>query len=162
MLFVETRETWTTPRGSHAFDVDKPAPAEQRMLWLAALGEDHAAEAAALAGQFSLGSSTIARIASAATSDSAEIPLRDRLRVRAAQQTRLRIDALAQRIDAKATWDDIVLPPAEETLRREIAAHVEGRGTVHDEWVSSMNRGLGISARCLRARAALEKRWRRK
>ena len=66
----------------------------------------------------------------------------------AAQSTRMHIDALAQRIDAKAGWDDIVLPAPEMALLRQIAAHVSGRGTVYGDWGfrKKMNRGLGISA----------------
>jgi SpoVK/Ycf46/Vps4 family AAA+-type ATPase len=101
-----------------------------------------------MAAQFRLNASSIARIATAAAADDSDTTLRERLRAQAAAVTRLRIDALAQRIDAKATWDDIVLPPAEETLLRQIVAHVEGRQTVYDEWGfrNRMNRGLGISA----------------
>ena len=148
VLFVEARETWPTPEGSHTFDVDKPLPAEQRALWLGALGAEHEAVASELAAQFNLGPAVIARIAADAVADAGDRPLPDRVRDRARQQTRLRIDALDQRIDAKATWDDIVLPPAEAALLRQIAAHVHGRSTVYDEWGfrDRMNRGLGLSA----------------
>src|SRR6185369_11983307 len=55
---------------------------------------------------------------------------------------------LAQRIDAKATWSDLVLPDAELDLLHQIVAHVTGRATVYDDWGfrERMNRGLGISA----------------
>jgi SpoVK/Ycf46/Vps4 family AAA+-type ATPase len=148
VLFVETGETWPTPQGSDSFDVNKPTQLEQRDVWLRTLGEGHDDEATALAAQFNLGVTAIARVVAAATADDPEQPLWNRVRARARQQTQLRIDALAQRIDTKATWDDIVLPAAEATLLRQIAAHVDGRGRVYDEWGfrERMNRGLGISA----------------
>ncbi|HKG15259.1 MAG TPA: ATP-binding protein, partial [Pyrinomonadaceae bacterium] len=62
--------------------------------------------------------------------------------------TRPRLDALAQRLDPVATWDDIVLPPAEISLLHQIAAQIGQRSIVYDEWGfrKKMNRGLGISA----------------
>jgi hypothetical protein len=58
------------------------------------------------------------------------------------------LDILAQRIEAKATWDDIVLPENELNLLHQIADQVERRSQVYDEWGfrEKMNRGLGISA----------------
>jgi hypothetical protein len=62
--------------------------------------------------------------------------------------TRPRMDALAQRIEPKADWDDLVLPEAEMKLLRQIAAQVGQRAKVYEEWGFSrkMNRGLGINA----------------
>ena len=59
------------------------------------------------------------------------------------------LDLLAQRIEPKATWDDLVLPRAEPTLLRQIAAQVRHRGarsTTSGASRRRMNRGLGISA----------------
>jgi len=147
-LFIAGRETWPVPRGSQSFDVDKPAPVEQRALWVTELGPDHADDAQRLAGQFNLSAAAIARIAAEAKSGDESVPLRDRLWDRASAETQLRVDALAQRIETKATWNDIVLPPAEVALLRQIAVHVSGRSTVYDDWGfrERMNRGFGISA----------------
>jgi len=59
-----------------------------------------------------------------------------------------RLDTLAQRLEPKMTWDELVLPRAETKLLREIAAQVRQRNKVYDEWGFSrkMNRGFGISA----------------
>jgi hypothetical protein len=148
VMFVDAREAWPVPRGSHSFDVEKPLPAEQRGLWQAALGAGHEREATELAAQFNVAAASITRIASEAVEEGDQTPLRRRLWSRAGTHTRLRIDALAQRIDTKATWDDIVLPAPEAALLRQIAAHVGGRGTVYDDWGfrERMNRGFGISA----------------
>jgi hypothetical protein len=147
-VFVGGREIWPIPRGSQSFDVDKPAPVEQRALWVAALGADHEDNAQRLAGQFNLSAAAITRIASEAKGGDQSTPLGDRLWDRASAETQLRVDALAQRIETKATWNDIVLPPAEVSLLRQIAVHVNGRSTVYDDWGfrERMNRGFGISA----------------
>jgi DNA polymerase III delta prime subunit len=148
VVFVEARETWPVPQGSRSFDVDKPTAAEQRGLWTTTLGEGRESEAAQLASQFSLSLPAIARIGADALADEDARPLRDRIWTRAARHTRLTADALAQRVDAKATWEDLVLPASEVVLLRQIAAHVDGRGRVYDDWGfrQRMNRGLGISA----------------
>jgi SpoVK/Ycf46/Vps4 family AAA+-type ATPase len=58
------------------------------------------------------------------------------------------MDRLAEKLDVKATWDDIVLPEQEATLLRQIVAQVRVRARVYDDWGfrARMNRGLGISA----------------
>ncbi|WP_137148770.1 ATP-binding protein [Mycolicibacterium sp. CR10] len=58
-----------------------------------------------------------------------------------------RLDALARRIGAVATWDDIVLPDATVGQLREIAAAVRHRSRVLDEWGfgrSTRGRGLAV------------------
>ena len=62
--------------------------------------------------------------------------------------TRPRLDTLAQRLEVKATWDDIVLPPEELNSLHQIAEQVQHRAMVYDEWGfrQRMNRGLGVSA----------------
>jgi len=149
VLFVDTREMWPAPQGSHSFDVDKPTPSEQRDVWQSVLGDEHANEAARLAGQFNLSVAAIREIAEKADEDDDDArAIGDRLWREAGRHTRLHIDSLAQRIDAKARWDDLVLPPIEKQLLQQIAAHVGGRGRVYDDWGfrARMNRGFGISA----------------
>ena len=61
--------------------------------------------------------------------------------------TRTRLDALAQRLDPRATWDDLVLPDVERITLQQVADQVRRRGTVYDAWGfrRRMARGLGIS-----------------
>src|SRR5207244_3600208 len=61
---------------------------------------------------------------------------------------RPRLDMLAQRLDARATWDDLVLPDEEMSMLHQLAEQVWQRSTVYEEWgfARKMNRGLGISA----------------
>jgi hypothetical protein len=149
VLFVDTVEAWPVARGTHVFDVARPLAAEQRDLWLEELGNDQAETAASLAGQFDMSATAIRHVAGdvkAATGDAQAV--HDAAWAKAATHTRLRVDSLAQRIDARATWDDIVLPEAETALLRQISAHVAGRTRVYDDWGfrARMNRGLGVSA----------------
>ncbi|CAG9170147.1 ATP-dependent zinc metalloprotease FtsH [Cupriavidus laharis] len=44
------------------------------------------------------------------------------------------LDALAQRVDSQARFDDLVLPPIQAQLLREIAGHLRHRATVYETW----------------------------
>jgi len=153
LCFLDARDPWpalgagATPTLS--LEVRKPTPLEQRQAWATELGETGSGELSTrLASQFNLAFSDIA----AAASSSAAAPdagTREAGLWRACLgRTRPRLDQLAQRLDAKATWDDIVLPEAEVALLRQIAAQVRVRGRVYDDWGfrERMNRGLGINA----------------
>jgi SpoVK/Ycf46/Vps4 family AAA+-type ATPase len=61
---------------------------------------------------------------------------------------RPRIEGLGQRIASPASWDDLVLPPAQREVLRDVAAHVRNRATVYERWgfAGQGSRGLGISA----------------
>ncbi len=63
------------------------------------------------------------------------------------RNTRPRLESLAQRIDTKATWNDLVLPADETTQLREITAQIQHRSQVYDNWGfrAKNNRGLGVS-----------------
>jgi hypothetical protein len=126
--------------------IERPSPAEQREAWTELLGEP--AAAGSLAAQFSLGLGEIRSVA-------ARVPAEGEPSVRLAalwnecrRRTRPAIESLAQPIDAKATFDDIVLPPAEMVLLRRITEQVAARARVYDDWGfrERMNRGMGISA----------------
>ncbi|HET9831963.1 MAG TPA: ATP-binding protein, partial [Vicinamibacterales bacterium] len=58
------------------------------------------------------------------------------------------LEDLAQRIDARATFDDLVLPDAQKNILADIVTHVRNRATVHGKWGfrASGAHGLGISA----------------
>ena len=61
--------------------------------------------------------------------------------------TRPRLDLLAQRLDPKATWSDLVLPREPLSLLHQIAGQVRERHRVYEDWgfAERMNRGFGIS-----------------
>jgi AAA+ superfamily predicted ATPase len=130
-------------------DVEKPSPAEQRTLWRDTLGPAAAAlngRLEPLVAQFHLGAREIRQAGAEALSrggDPGEF-LWDACR----GQARPRLDDLAQRIEADAAWDDLVLPEAQTRTLREIVAHVRHRAMVYEEWgfARKGGRGLGISA----------------
>jgi hypothetical protein len=157
LIFLDTRDVWNDiSENVMVFEVASPTTAEQQAAWAEELGAvdgDRYDSAALLASQFTLNLPAIHRIAQAALAQSAEpgtqlAPLPDRLWEMCLASTRPRLEALAQRLEPKATWDDLVLPAEAMGLLRQIAAQVRRRGTVYDDWGfrARMNRGLGISA----------------
>jgi hypothetical protein len=132
-----------------SFDVKKPTALEQRMAWGACYVDAEESEGPALlASQFNLAIGEIASIAGAVPGELSGEELTPRLWRECLVRTRPRLDQLAQRLDAKATWEDIVLPDQEVRQLRQIAAQVRERSRVYDDWGfrARMNRGLGISA----------------
>jgi ATP-dependent 26S proteasome regulatory subunit len=153
IFFISTREL----RSDLAFftaaiDIKKPTIPEQQEVWRAALGE--AAEPhspALLAGQFNLNVVDIRQVVKHAAAEPGRsnglIP-HDRLWASCLANTGPKLDMLAQRLEPKATWDDIVLSQETIGLLRRIAHQVRQRVTVYDTWGfrKKMNRGLGINA----------------
>jgi hypothetical protein len=136
-------------RPTFAIDVPRASAAEQRRTWHEALGGQATDEvAAALAAQFDLPPPAIheiGRTIGAAAPDPAT--LKERVWDACLGAARARLDALAQRIEPKAHWEDIVLPAAEMSVLRHIADQVGQRGRVYEDWgfADRMSRGLGIS-----------------
>lgn len=149
VVFLNVREAWRSSWGDGVgIEISKPTPAEQKAAWAAALGKDDNGTADLLVGQFNLSLAGISQVIASAKEDQSGKPMKDRLWKGCLALTRPRLDVLAQRIDARARWDDIVLPAAEENLLHQIADQVRNRSQVYDLWGfrREMNRGLGISA----------------
>jgi hypothetical protein len=149
-VFLDARESWP---GLHkvtvSVDITKPSAAEQGAAWRSALGLAAGENPGQLAAQFNLSFPTIRQIAGDALSEQGDrAPLHDRLWEACLANTRPQLDVLAERINPKATWDDIVLPDAESALLRHIAEQVAQRTMVYEKWGfgEKMSRGLGISA----------------
>jgi ATPase family associated with various cellular activities (AAA)/Winged helix domain, variant len=146
VVFLDSRDSWRNlHRGALTVDVDRPTRAEQRELWRTLVKDDGLA--GVLASQFHMSVPDIHRAAAAAARGT-EGALEDRIWTACRTASRPRLDLLAERLDAKATWDDLVLPEQETASLREIATHARRRALVHDDWGFSrrMNRGLGLSA----------------
>jgi hypothetical protein len=151
LFFVGTREIGPGfgPRAT-AVHVDKPGPAEQRAAWEEALQNQAPESPALLASQFNLNITTIrqvAREARAETNGSSQ-PIHRRVWQACLIHTSPRLELLAQRLEPKTSWDDIVLPEETIQLLRQIANQVAQRSRVYDEWGfrQKMSRGLGINA----------------
>lgn len=145
VTFVDVRDASTA--NVRTFEVQKPSAAEQQALWQGGLGNEPPETAARMAAQFDLSMPRIERIAAEATAFGPE-QRGARAWATAQQQARARLDALAQRVDPRATWDDLVLPEHDLQLLHRIAEQVAQRATVYDDWGfrAKMNRGLGIAA----------------
>ncbi len=151
ICFLSTRERRShLGRTAIAFDIAKPTTAEQQAVWAEALGGAASESPALLAGQFNLNLPEIWEIAqnSLAEGEGVGEKLPTRLWDACLLRTRPPLDTLAQRLDPKATWEDIVLPEKETKLLRQIAAQVKQRSQVYQNWGfdRKMNRGFGINA----------------
>ncbi len=151
LLFLDTYEPPQLSRASVSFDITKPTAPEQETAWTQILDTSGLPESPSLlASQFSLNLSTIERNAQIALNENVtqKAELHTRLWNACLISTRPQLDNLAQRIDTKATWDDIVLPSEEMGLLGQIASQVKQRRQVYENWgfQRRMNRGMGISA----------------
>jgi vesicle-fusing ATPase len=148
------------------FDVRKPDRAEQAALWRRALAglepqaDDHTSEVDdeetldssidRLVNQFNLGAAAIANAGGMIGRDDSAThrPIATELWEICRSQARARLDDLAQRVEAAAGWDDLVLPAFQKQILRDIVVNVRQRARVHDQWgfAAKSSRGLGISA----------------
>jgi SpoVK/Ycf46/Vps4 family AAA+-type ATPase len=147
LTFLSCREPWPgLDAEALIIEVERPTPEEQAVAWTTALGPEASETAAQLASQFSLGLPEIDGIAARqAALGRADLP---GLWNACLERTRPRLDLLAERIEPRADWDDLVLPDDSRKLLNEISAQVDSRSTVYDTWGfrRKMSRGLGISA----------------
>ena len=156
----ERRHSWQRP--TVALEVNKPTAAEQQALWRTALDHTFPDGAATLnghverlVGTFGLDATgilaatqgTLGQLAEGAAGATRET-LAGALWAYCRSQARPHLDDLAQRIDAVAAWDDLVLPEREKEVLAEIAMHVRQRSRVYETWgfAGKGRRGLGISA----------------
>jgi ATP-dependent 26S proteasome regulatory subunit len=159
LTFLDIRAAWKGAGEEIAvFDVLSPTPAEQKEAWITGLDgglNDEIADdeavflASRLANQFNLNLPAIYRISQNALAPrTEEAQLCDVVWEMCLASTRPRLDMLAQRLEPKAKWDEIVLPDEASMLLEQIVEQVLQRGTVYDEWGfrARMNRGFGISA----------------
>jgi hypothetical protein len=136
-----------------AFDVPPVPAVEQRTMWTSALGELETGlngTVDRLVSQFSLSPLQIrdacaqARAGLTAAGGDAASALWEACR----GQAHFGGEGLAVRVDAVASWDDLVLPEAQVSVLQEIASQVTGRFRVYETWGfgRASSRGLGISA----------------
>ncbi|OKH52972.1 AAA family ATPase [Calothrix sp. HK-06] len=148
LLFLSSREIhFNNARSTIPIDIEKPTSDEQKQLWERALGNMAGEIPAQLASQFNLNLPTIYQITQTVL-NTPNNNLYNQLWVTCLASTRPQLDILAQRLNAKATWENIVLPSEETSLLQQIADQVKQRSKVYQEWgfENRMNRGLGISA----------------
>ena len=140
-----------------------PTPDEQQALWLEALAaaappsdqpvevvpDDLCAAIDEVAQHYRLGAASVAAIARElrARPDGRPPGGADLHRL-CRRRSRVNLDGLADRIEATASWDDLVLPAGQTELLRDIARQVRHRHRVYEEWgfAGPTRRGLGVTA----------------
>jgi hypothetical protein len=147
--FLATREPW--PRAgaeSWTVDVARPTRVEQHEAWDDALGARAGENADRLAGQFNLDLTSIRRIARSAPPGTDEASLSRALWNSCRDAVRPRLDALAQRIEPRVSWDDLVLPDEQTKLLHQLSEQVSQRTRVYEDWgfARLSDRGFGIGA----------------
>jgi SpoVK/Ycf46/Vps4 family AAA+-type ATPase len=135
-------------------EVNRPSAAEQRALWDLALGDQAASlngELDRIVSQFQFDAESIRSLSETVRrtelSDEPENFGRTLWQVCRAQ-SRSSLDGLADSIETRAQWEDLVLPEEQLQTLGEIAAQVRQRTRVYESWgfAARSNRGLGISA----------------
>lgn len=131
------------------FEINAPTYPEQYDLWCNALPSREAISPPHIHQLVSSFNLTPGQIQSAAvtwaTQEPADFP---NLWEVCRRQSRPRLDELAQRIEAKAAWDNLVLPEREYQALQLITAQVRQRMRVYQDWGfgGTQQRGLGITA----------------
>ncbi|MBW4505774.1 MAG: ATP-binding protein [Scytonematopsis contorta HA4267-MV1] len=159
LIIISNQRRRQKYRSLISFDVESPTSDEQLLLWQSALG-DMAAEinghTSVLVSHFNLSAEAIftaslkaKSIAKQQTPSHSPLPthhspLWDICRANA----RPRLDELAQRVESSSDWEDLVLPELQKQVLRDLAAQLQYRSQVYNEWGfgSKSKRGLGISA----------------
>ncbi len=150
VFFLGVREMWPRlNRPNLAVDVAKPSASEQVAVWQVLVGEQSPPSPGKLAAQFNLDIPTIRQLAQSvlekgeAKADDLDAELWEACR----RSVRPRLDNLAQRIEPRVGWPDLVLPETEQNLLRQIADQVGQRSRVYSEWGwgQRLSRGLGIN-----------------
>ncbi len=130
-------------------EVRLPDPAAQRAIWHDALGPtstELSGTVEELAAHYRLSARTVQALAHEFAAARSTSP--DLLRRLARDRARAGLDGLADRVDLKAGWDDLVLPPGQVMLLQDLATQVRHRTIVHEHWGfdERANRGLGVTA----------------
>lgn len=149
LVFLGARDAVALARADRRFVLNRPDLAEQKELWQRVLGAEARAlngSLDAVASQFRMSSDGIVRAARAMRDSPAEHAAANVWHA-CREVARKRLDDLAQRVEPKAQWKDLVLPEPQLSTLRQIAAHVRRRIKVYEEWgfAAKDERGLGIS-----------------
>jgi hypothetical protein len=148
-LVLASREPLRLERPLLRYEVNKPDPVEQKLLWGQSLGPAASGQESLLddlAEQFRLSAETISALGTAATAEGEIDPAR--LWSVCRSLARPRLEDLAQRIEPVAGWTDLILPDAQTQILRQLAAQARHRMTVYETWgfAGRGRRGLGIGA----------------
>jgi hypothetical protein len=141
----------------HALDVARPTRPEQRELWLDALAAmlgpptdceipSWAEAVHRVTTQFDFDAAAIKTAVQRACADT-EGGLGEQLWRAARRTSRHDLSEIAQRLEDRPAWHDLVLPTDQTESLRDIIAHARNRSLVHEDWgmAERHGRGLGLS-----------------
>ena len=131
--------------------LETPQREEMKGIWMRELeghptvGED---DIDRVVSDFSLSPAALASVAGAVRATAANAATALDLWDASRQRARRDLGELAQRIEPRACWEELVLPARQKTLLCDIVAQVRNRWRVYDRWgfAQKSSRGLGLSA----------------
>jgi hypothetical protein len=150
-LLIASRERRRfSSRPSLAVEIPPATSDRQRRQWLEVLGDAGAGldgELDAVIAHFALPPRLFPVVADDVR-DSTPEEFAARLWDSCRAHSRGAMDDLAQRIETRAEWADLVLPDAARAALREIVTQVKHRGVVYDRWgfAARQRRGTGVTA----------------
>ncbi|MDB4964288.1 MAG: ATPase central domain protein [Myxococcales bacterium] len=151
-VFATSREacTWPIDRPLITIAIALPDEAKRIAMWTHRLPEVSANVARDCAARYTISPGLLTHTATAASllSRGAEAITTDHVHAALRGQLERRLLGLAQRIDTRQTWDDLVLPVDQFDLLIEMVARVRHRRQVLDAWgfADKVGKGLGLSA----------------
>ncbi len=157
LIFFRSERPLPLDRPGLVQPIPHPTSAEQKDLWLQALGELSPNDAGiqALVQQFDFNGASIKKVADTAwrqtqlrfPHNGVSITIDDLWQASRAFASP-KLAQLAQPIDSVYTWDDIILPAELLTQLREIEMQTAHRHRVYEQWGfgEKLSRGRGISA----------------
>ncbi|MCC4800621.1 AAA family ATPase [Enterovibrio norvegicus] len=150
---VVVLEAGDSPMGifPHSFPlhVARPSVTEQEQYWRQLLPHADADLPLRLSEQFSFSQSDIQQLVTVSSLHEQGGSHVEQVLWKACQRhSSTALSRLAQRIDCKANWETLVLPPKQTTMLEQLTAQVGLRNRVYQQWGfrERMSRGMGISA----------------
>jgi hypothetical protein len=148
VVFLASEQPVQVRRPSLRFEVQRLSTMERHSLWMQALGErahEYGAEIGSVASHFRL---SARQIAGAAQALNGAPPDAGALALACRRAVPTRLIGLAQRVESRAGWDDLVLQDAQKQTLQQIVVHVRHRSEVLEGWgfAALGERGLGITA----------------
>jgi hypothetical protein len=149
-LFLVTSESWRPDVCTIALGL--PGAGARTRLWQEALGADAGADAETVALRFALTPKQIEAAVAHARAAAALRPPEQRaltlpdLQEGAQSQSSRGLRKLAQKIELRYGWDDLILPPRPVQQLRDVCRAVAWRHVVHGEWgLARRASGLGVA-----------------
>jgi hypothetical protein len=135
-----------------SFDIAPLSTAEQKALWenyLPEFNQELNGNLSRIVSQFNLSPNAIeAACYSVKTELNNHHNFEQYLWYYCRSQARPQLEDLAQRIETKASWNDLILPERQKSILHDLAGHLRQKYKVYQEWgfAEKEKTGLGISA----------------